>query len=558
MEGVRADYSGFCASNGQKLGITVGTYVAVDESSKELRVQVWTNGDGYGEVAELVYPPRMKMEAREGDGYTVLPRMQGSLIPVGYPLHIPSGIIFERDAYMPLFGQVHKGAGYAAIYDTPYDARYIFKDDEVQPYFIPSLGSIAYKREMLFRFFADGDFNTIAKIYRAYRKERGRLVTLRDKIAKNPKVAELIGRAIVHTDAAIHIHPDSMYYEPNNPAHNDSCKPFSYTAKALCQLKENGADKVYLHLDGWGHHGYDNLHPNPFPIHEAAGGADGLRALQQTCHSIGYLFGIHDQYRDYYYDTPGFTLDNAVEYFDGSHFYSSIWYGGGHTYLCAKLAPDYVRRNYDEFERLGIKLDGSYLDVFSVVAMDECFNKDHPMTREECAKYRRYCLDMLVSRGIITSSEETVDCVIDSLALCHHSPFPCTDYEDPKKENVGIPIPLFNLVFHDCMVIPWDGIHTRGAWSIAHTDSPFIWALLCGGTIYYKLHMSPEDIQHGKIALDLHQQVALCDLVSHDILDASMRKRRSTFSDGTVVEADLDSCEFSIKYPDGRIVSGRD
>ena len=31
-----------------------------------------------------------------------------------------------------------------------------------------------------------------------------------------------------------------------------------------------------------------------------------------------------------------------------------------------------------------------------------------------------------------------------------------------------------------------------------------------------------------------------------------------TFSDGTVVEADLDSGEFSIKYPDGRVVSGKD
>lgn len=558
MEGVRASYRGFCDADGNKREFTVETFVAVDDASGQLRVQAWVHGDGHGEVAALVYPPRMKFEAKEGEGYTVLPRMQGTLVPAGHPIKLSNGFIYERDGYMPLFGQVFHGCGYAAIYETPYDARYELVGEEVQPYFIPSLGTMSYRREMVFSFFADGDFNTIAKIYRAYRKERGRLTTLREKIAKNPKVAELIGTPIVHTDTAIHMHPDSHYYKPDDPANNDSCLTFDYTAKGLKQLKENGAEKVYLHLDGWGYHGYDNLHPNPFPIHEGAGGADGMRVLEQTCHSLGYLFGIHDQYRDYYYDTPGFTLDNAVEYFDGSHFYSSYWYGGPHTFLCAKLAPDYVRRNYDEFERLGIKLDGSYLDVFSVVEMDECFNKDHPMTREECAKYRRHCLDILTSRGIIPSSEEVLDCIIESMALCHHAPFPCTDFEDPEKENVGVPIPLFNLVFHDCIVIPWDCRQKRGAWSIARTDSAFLWGLLCGGTIYYKLLASAEEIQHGKIALALHKQVAFCDLTKHEILDETTRARRSTFSDGTVVEADLDSGEFTIKYPDGRIVNGRD
>ena len=53
-------------------------------------------------------------------------------------------------------------------------------------------------------------------------------------------------------------------------------------------------------------------------------------------------------------------------------------------------------------------------------------------------------------------------------------------------------------------------------------------------------------------------QVALCDLTKHEIIDETTRARRSTFSDGTVVEADLDSGEFTIRYPDGRVVSGRD
>ncbi|MBQ8409012.1 MAG: hypothetical protein IJY39_09130 [Clostridia bacterium] len=558
MNGARALYSDFIDANGQKLSFTVETFVGVDETSDELRTKAWVVGDAKGEIAALVYPPRMKFDAAEGEGYTVLSRMQGSLIPAGYAVKIENGMIYERDGYMPLFGQVHNGCGYAAIYETPFDARYDFEDGEVQPFFIPSLGSMSYAREMIFTFFPEGDFNTVAKIYRKYRRERGKFVTLREKIARNPRVEYLLGSPIVHSGAAVHIHPDSHYYDPENPSANDYYTTFAENAEGMKRLKANGAEKAYLHLDGWGNHGYDNLHPSPFPIHEAAGGADGMRALQQTCHELGYLFGIHDQYRDYYYDSPGFSLDNAVMNFDGGHHFSSYWFGGPHTFLCSKLAPDYVRRNYDEFERLDIKIDGSYLDVFSVVEMDECFNPDHPATREDCAKYRRHCLDMLTSRGIIPSSEEVLDCIIDSMALCHHAPFMCTDFIAEDRENVGIPIPLFNLVFHECIVIPWDGLHSRGAWSIDPKDPPYVWALLCGGTIYLHQHSTKEEVEYGKIALELHKQIALCELTSHEILDESGRARRSTFSDGTVVEANLDSGEFRIKYPDGRVVCGQD
>ncbi|MBQ7378705.1 MAG: hypothetical protein IJW70_03380 [Clostridia bacterium] len=558
MDGVRATYTGLCDAAGREYAFSVETYVALEKSSGQLRVQAWVVDDARGQIAALEYPPRMKFDAAEGDGYTVLPRMQGTLVPAGHPIKIVNGFIYERDGYMPLYGQVNKGCGYAAIYDTPYDARYALVGEEVQPFFIPSLGTMSYKREMIFAFFADGDFNTIAKIYRAYRKERGKLVTLKEKIAKNPNVEYLIGTPIVHTIAAVHIKEGTHYYDPQDPAHNDWCIPFAKTAEGLQRLKNMGVEKAYLHLDGWGHHGYDNLHPSPFPVHEEAGGADGMRELSNTCRELGYKFGIHDQYRDYYYDSPGFTLDNAVQYYDGNHFLSDYWYGGAHTFLCSVLAPDYVRRNYDEFESLGIKIDGSYLDVFSVVELDECFNPEHPATREQCAANRRRCLDILTSRGIIPSSEETLDCIIESMALCHHAPFHCTSFDAPDKVNVGVPIPLFNLVYHDCIVIPWDGMHRRGAWGIACTDQPYLWALLCGNTVYYFMNMDKEEVEYGKIALELFGRVAHCDLTKHEILDATTRKRRSTFSDGTVVEADFDSGEFTITYPDGKVVSGKD
>lgn len=555
--GVKAVYTALTDEAGKEYPYLVETFVGFDLTTGDLKAEVRVERDQPGEISALVFPPRFAYDAAEGEGYTVLPRMQGTLVPAGHPIEVPYGIVYERNAYIPMFGQIKRDCGYTAIYDTPFDARYELIGEDVRPHFVPSLGTIAYKRVMRYIFFTGGDFNTMAKQYRAYLSARGELVTLREKIARNPRVAELIGLPIVHGGIAARIHPKSMFYNHDNPEANDRCFPFASMAEVLRDLKKNGAEKVYLHLDGWGHHGYDNLHPDVFPIHERAGGAEGMRGLMNTCHELGYLFGIHDQYRDYYYDAPTFSLDNAVTDIDGGHPYHDVWFGGPHTFLCATLAEDYVRRNYNEFERLGIHLDGSYLDVFSVVTLDECFNPDHLMTREQCAASRRRCLDILTDRGIIPSSEEVTGCTVNSMVLCHHAPFYTTDWEDPKGLNVGVPIPLLNLVYHDCVVIPWFGIHRKGAWGVACTDRGFYWALLCGNTIYYDCGATAEEIEYGKVALELNRRVAHCQLVSHEILDGTTRRRRSTFSDGTVVEADFDGETFAIRYPDGRVVEGK-
>lgn len=558
--GVRASYTGF-SSDGKTYPFAVETHVFLDCTDNSLRAEFRLSGDAPGEILEVQYPPRFAFKNEPGYGYTVLPRMQGTIVPSGEDIALAGGIIYERDAYIPLFAQIlgkpgGVGAGYAAIVETPFDARYALADGELIPRFVPSLGMMSYRRGMRYLFFVNGDFNTAAKLYRTYLAARGRLVTLKEKIARNPRVASLIGTPIIHTGIAVHISPESHYYLPDDPAHNDNFIPFSQRAEELRRLRENGCEKAYLHLDGWGNHGYDNLHPDPFPPHEGAGGADGMRELGRTCTELGYLFGIHDQYRDYYYDAPTFSLDNAIQNLDGSHPFCSIWYGGPHSFLCASLAPDYVRRNYNTFEDLDIHLDGSYLDVFSVVQLDECFNPDHPMTREQCAAARRECLDILSDRGIIPSSEEVLGCIADSQVLCHHAPFFTSNLGSNEAENIGIPIPLLNLVYHDCVIIPWFGTsgtpedpHTKfhGGWGIAKTDSGYLWALACGDTIYRGICDTAEAITYSAPALELHEKVALCELVSHTFVDGDPRKRKSVFSDGTVVYVDFDADTYRIE-----------
>ncbi|MCL2517302.1 MAG: DUF5696 domain-containing protein [Oscillospiraceae bacterium] len=551
--GVKAVYKNFAGSD-----IIVRTSVSINKTDDTLSFELYTENEAFCETEKIYWPGAFNFDVPEKQGYTILPFMQGVMIPSRWDKNIiqyADGKLSDRDAYMCFYGQVDNGYGYCAIFDTQYDAGYnsehvICGETLIRPYWRTSMGRINYKRIMKYTFISNGDYNDLCKIYRKYLIETGKFVTLKEKIARNPNVAKLIGTPIVHDMIAIHISPDSQYYDKENPAKNDYYKTFDSRAELLRKLKMNGVDRAYLHYDGWGVKGYDNCHPDAFPVFEAAGGSEGMKMLSDTARELGYIFGIHDQYMDYYYDGENFSLDNATKNADGTYPYMSVWYGGKQSTLCADVARDYVKRNYTTFKELGIVIEGAYFDEFSVVEMQECFDENHRMTREQCAEYRRECFDYLTSQGIIPSSEEVTDTILPSIALCHNAPFAIMNVEG-KSEPVGVLLPLFNLVYHECVIVPWVGLDGRlgyamAGWAFAGNDSPFLWGLLCGGTIYYSAAETPELIEKGKIALQLHEKVALSEMVSHEFIDGNYRRHRAVYADGSTVEINLDTQEFNI------------
>lgn len=561
-EGIFAVYTSFADRK-----LTVRTTAEIERITDDVYFTLQVEGDERCELDFVSFPAPFDFGEAFGDlpdstssngsylpsSYTVLSRMQGTLIPAGTKIRIADGRIFERDGYMPIYGQVRGDTGYLAVYDTPYDARYELRyengGEKVAPLFVTSLGHMAYPRRMLYRFMQNCDYNDFASSYRAYVKRRGHLVTLREKIARNPKVERLIGCPVIHSGIATHISPDSNYYQPDKPEVNDNFISFRTRAEQIKSLSERGVKKAYTHFDGWGRHGYDNLHPDPLPPHEEAGGVEGMRELAEATTAAGFIFGIHDQYRDYYYDAPSFSFDNAVMYADGTHPFCSIWYGGKHSFLCSSVARDYVRRNYAMFEEYGIGIEASYLDVFSVVQLDECFSPAHPVTREQCAANRRECLDILTDRGIIPSSEEVLDCILPSQVLCHHAPFATSNLGSREAEPVGIPIPLLNLVYHDCVVIPWIGRRNeRGGWGIPKNDSAYTHAWLNGDPSYLSITADAEEIAEVAATSANAERLALQPMLRHEFLSESRRVQRTSFADGSTVTVDFDTNEVKCEY----------
>ncbi|MDR1902448.1 MAG: DUF5696 domain-containing protein [Treponema sp.] len=524
------------------------TWVWIEKSSKDIIFE-WipvTEAKNI-RLEKVLYPA--PFEFNETDGYTALTFMQGVLLPNNWQKEFPKfpfgGQMCSEAAYMPWWGQVRGDSGYIAIVEQPWDAAMYVEHPAGGPTragisWLPSLGEMNYKRTVRLSFMPHCDYNDLCKQYRAYVKTTGLFTSLAEKAARVPLLEKLFGSAVIHLGIKSNTKPESRYYNAENPEKNHSLTSFSARAAQIKAVKAMGLQKAYLHLDGWGQPGYDNQHPDYLPPCEEAGGWKELVSLSQVCRESGYLFGLHDQYRDYYLDAETYDPQMAVHLADGTRYEHAIWAGGRQNYLCPSLQPKYVRRNFEELFQHGVLLDASYLDVFTCNEPDECAHPLHRVTRRECLYYRRMCFDYLLSQGILTSSEEAADWAMNALVFCHWAPYPSSD--------AGIPVPLFNLVYHDCIIIPW--MLGKEQWGTPPGQLGFLHALLNGGIGYFNPECGEEEqktqLEQVQAVGALHEKIGGLEMVRHEFLSDDKSLQRTTFADGTSVRVDFIQEQYEI------------
>ena len=563
-EGIVSTYEGF-RNNGHRVPYKFQTVVWVEEVSGEIYCE-WIPVCEEGlEVKKVFWPGPMAFEEKREDWYTLLPNRQGVLIPNTWEtkLHAPcfDGFFGTAGAYMPWFSQIREREGYLAVCLTPWNAGYQAEHPAGGPYthvsmrFEPSLGKMEYRRIVRFTLVEDCDYNDMCKLYRNHVDEQGRLRTLEEKAVRNPHVNDLIGSAFLHKGIKTYVQPDSEFFDPENPEKNNHLTTFSQREEEIRQLYELGVEKLYLHLDGWAEPGYDNRHPDYGPACQEAGGWEGMKSLADTMHEYGYLFGIHDQYRDYYMSAPSFDENFACRLPDGSIPTHKRWAGGPQSYLCGSQAPYYVKRNFQELEDHGISLDCAYLDVFTCNEGDECDNPMHRMTRKECYEYRCLCFEYLLKNGILSSSEEVNDWAVPSQIFCHYAPY---DFmmEVPGTPRQGIPFPLYNLVYHDCVIQPWM------MEKVSADEDYMLYALLNGGAPYLvrdaaypnidgafdgyvKMSLEEQVERAGKVS-ELHEKVGKREMLRHEFVDGNYNIQRTTFAGGISVLVDFEKQNYKI------------
>lgn len=547
--GFRTDYQGFDGHG----DLHFETDVFIYDCDGHVDFSLVFFSEGKGVIREIAFPAPLIADGE--NAYAVLNTMQGQLLPSRWPQEACSKLPFDGQmcseaAYMPWWGEVTDEGAYLAWVQSPWDAKYTISHpaggpNRIYARHLPSLGKMRYQRTVSFYFLPAGSsYVDLCHLYRALSDEQGKPVTLREKAAENPNVDRLIGSCVMHCAGKSHVTPDSRYYDREHPENNDRLTPFSHWEERIRMLKGMGVDQLYLHQDGWGQPGYDNQHPDYLPPCREMGGWDGMKSLADAMEECGYLFGIHDQYRDYYLDAPTYNPDSACQNPDGSIYGHAIWAGGKQNYLCASLAPAYVRRNFEQLLAYGIHLQAAYLDVFTCNEADECANPRHRMTRKECLAYRASCFHYLTSRGIVPSSEEVNDWAMDSQVFCHWAPY---------LTGSAIPVPLFNLVYHDCVLIPWK--MEEGEWGIPEGTSGFLHCLLNGGMGYLSDSLEgnalEENIRQYKIISELQHHVGKEKMISHRFLNEERTLQQTVFSDGTCVTVDFEKKTYDIAYPEG-------
>ena len=177
------------------------------------------------------------------------------------------------------------------------------------------------------------------------------------------------------------------------------------------------------------------------------------------------------------------------------------------------------------------------------------------MTRRECYEYRGQCFSWLLAHGILSSSEEVSDWAIPSLVFCHYAPYSFM-MKKPGLPKDGIPVPLFNLVYHDCVIEPWMMD------KVSEHDDYMLYALLNGGAPYLlrdaaylntdgsfegdELLALEEMIARSKTVSALHEKIAKCEMVRHRMDPEAWWLQETEFSDGTKVKVDFKNQTYEI------------
>jgi hypothetical protein len=552
------------AADGVAASLTLYLTVALEGQDEDLVFDLAAREDAGAVVRQLDWPTAL--DARDVD-LAALPNVRGVLLPRAWPqayhpirpdnqdgshpeidsTEVQSNVIESWS--MSWWGFQKGDAAMMVIVETPDDAAYQFEHRAggptvIGPRWRTSLGRLGYVRTVRLCFLPGGDYVAMAKRYRRYAQETGLFVSLREKIARSPIVAKLIGAPLMRAGILTNIKPDSARFRrAANPADNYRLTTFDERARFFRDLKAGGLERLTVVLTGWPMLGYDRQHPDVLPPAPVAGGWEGFARLAKTCDELGYLFSLHDQYRDYYLDAPSWDPQFAIheedaasdpQAFPGSRFgdwkdgdipMMDNWDGGKMSYLNGRFMHGHLAKNYRAMFAHGVRPQGSYLDVFGYVPPDEDFNPEHPTTRSDCLRERAKCYDWVRAHLGFVGTEAACDWTV-----------PYADVSSPLEQQRGVPAPLFNLVYHDAIITTYDPHDLRG---FLNAGCPQVGARELD-------RRTREDVRRMGA---LHERLALVEMTDHEFLDAARRRERTTFADGTTVTVDWDAKSVEIDPP---------
>lgn len=526
----------------------------------------------------LEYPAHiLSVNSGEKDGYLAIPNLQGILIPSRYDAgfmrygqnvwqaisDIETWWSFESgNLNMPWFGACKGNSSVLAYVMSSSDCQLHLIGNSVvgnkgftvndrqglspgvrmssgSPVWLSSLRHLSYPRRMRLEL-VSGGYVGMAKKYKEYAIESGRYVTLKEKILKNPEFAKIIGAP----DIKIYCYTNRLnnpklraWSEPVLDGYSKVNTTFSEVAQIADDLKSMGLDRCMIILAGWNKMGYDHEHVDMWPPAEKAGGTEGLAKACETVTKNGYLFALHDNYDDFYPDAPSFDEKFIIKKEDGSMLQGGIWDGGISYIICPAVRKELLDRNMDIVQK-SMSLNAYYFDVITNTSHYECYDDRHRIDRRQDLDYRLALLDDVRSRGLVVGGERGTDWALPALAFCEGLSGGGTGYHFGVTYRIGITVPLFYLVYHDCVVGYWQ--HGTPYGREDHANHILL-DLLSGQPSSWSIEyeqwndLKPLIKDTYELLGRLHEKTAHLVMTDHRILSKDFMVQKTTYEDGSEV-----------------------
>lgn len=143
-------------------------------------------------------------------------------------------------------------------------------------------------------------------------------------------------------------------------------------AEKLTRCFDYGLTNSLVMMHVWQRWGYDYRLPDIFPPNPSLGTLEDLKRLGELCRSRGVLWGLHDNYIDFYPDATGFSYDHITFTADGQP--RRAWLNESREAQSYQFRPDHIlpflKRNLDLIVP-ALRPTASFVDVFTSMS---CFD----------------------------------------------------------------------------------------------------------------------------------------------------------------------------------------
>ncbi|MHB1457913.1 MAG: glycoside hydrolase [Armatimonadota bacterium] len=447
---------------------------------------------------------------------------------------------------MPWIGfcDLDTGAGYAMIIDTPFDGIVTCKQHLVagkqlwapSMIWLQSIGRFSYPRKLIYRFVSKGGYTALAKAYRSYVQSKGLIVPFTEKVKKNPNIEKLFGAPSVWGLLDLN------------------------TAR---EAKTSGIDRMLMQRLG------DWLQKRP--------SAKDIAEIN----SMGYLTSEYDNYVDIYQIEPdvkvssnrGHIPEDTVITSDGEVM--KAWWDG--TQYAVKRCPTRYKSALDSVVPDLLKEYPFTVRFFDVVAAQdlfECYNLRHSLSKAGSKELSTDFFKSARKTGLVTGGEHGIWWAVpyvdyfEGMMSGGLQSWSAGNLSHPKTKDETIPfapgehlpkwndyekwgighqyrVPLWELVFHDCVSTTWywgdsndwlldaapEITAKKNAFNILYGNSPLLWT--DGRASWDKDRLS--FMQTYRNVCKLNEVIADKEMRSHKFLTPDRYVQMTHFSDDTQI-----------------------